>query len=87
MRYLAALLCVLALLGCNDQTEQRRQHTLTRMDYGGGTAESKRVQQLIVTALEQADTKSLQSPNLVYAKSQHGTQHGDRPLSFLIGGY
>jgi hypothetical protein len=65
MRYVAAFICVFTLLGCNSEVEQRRQHTLERMDYGGGTAESRRVQQLIVTALEQADTASLQSPQVV----------------------
>ncbi|MEM6458121.1 MAG: hypothetical protein AAF710_01885 [Planctomycetota bacterium] len=65
MRYVAAFVCAFTLLGCNSEVEQRRQHTLERMDYGAGTAESERVQQLVVTALEQADTTSLQSPQLV----------------------
>ena len=65
MRHIAVMLCLLVLVGCSDAVEQRRQHTLERMVYSGGTAESKRVQRLIVTALERADTTSLQSPHLV----------------------
>ena len=65
MRYVVLFLCVFTILGCNSEVEQRRQQTLERMNYGGGTAESKRVQQLIVTALEQSDPTSLESPRLV----------------------
>jgi len=65
MRYIATLLCILVLCGCNNEVERRREHTLERMDWSGGTAEDQRVQRLIVDALEQADTKSLQSPQLV----------------------
>lgn len=59
MRHFASFLCVFILLGCNGKVEQRRQHTLERMNYGAGTAESERVQELFVTALEQADETSL----------------------------
>ena len=65
MRYIAVFICVFTILGCNSEVEQRRQQTLERMDYGGGMAESKRAQQLIVTALEQSDPTSLESPRLV----------------------
>ena len=65
MRYLVASLCVFTLLGCSGEVEQRRVHTLERMQHQGGTAETKRVQQLILASLEQADVSSLQSPSLV----------------------
>ena len=66
LRHLLCIVSLLAVVGCSDtDIEQRRRHSLEIMDWGGGGAEDKRVQQLIVTALEQADETSLKSPQLV----------------------
>jgi len=66
MRHFFCFICLIIFSGCDSEIEQRRQHTLERMDYtDGGGPESVRTQQLIVSALEQADTASLQSPQLV----------------------
>lgn len=88
-RSLPCILYVVILItaGCSDSDiQQRRQFSLELMNWGGGSTEDKRVQQLIVNALELADENSLQKPQLVNVTMrimQDGSSRGSLGVDWI----
>ena len=78
MRRLIVILCVLSLVGCDSEVDQRRRHTLNHLGIDVSTPENQRVQRLIVAAIERADDESLQSPNLVNVTMRVVPDNADR---------
>jgi hypothetical protein len=65
MWHLAIFLGTVAFIAGDSALDQRRLHTLERMDWSGGTAEDQRVREVVVAALERANDATLRRPQLI----------------------
>ena len=69
-KYILRLILFLLVMGLQVGCEFKNElieHSLERLNWGGGDEESRRVRDLLVEELEKATSKSLKTPALVNA--------------------
>ena len=66
LRLILYFLALCLQVGCEFKNEMI-EHSLERLNWGGGDEESRRVRDLLIEELKQATSKSLETPSLVNA--------------------